>query len=127
MIDLQCVTTMPLYDTNSILTCTDDFQALNHHILLKYAIFGPIRAQKREFRPKFSINQMMIDLKCVTTMSYYDMNSILPYIDDFSALNHRFLLKYAILGPFGAQKRGFGPKFNIGQMLIDLDHKYVII
>ena len=88
MIDLQCVTTMPFYDTNSILTCTDDFQALNHHILLKYAIFGPIWTQKRGFGPKFSIKQMMIDLKCVTAMSYNDMNSIFPYRDDFSALNH---------------------------------------
>ena len=70
---------------------------------------------------------MMIDLQCVTTMPLYDTNSILTCTDDFQALNHHILLKYAILGPFGAQKRGFGPKFNIGQMLIDLDHNYVII
>ena len=28
MFDLKCVTTMPYYDPNSILTCIDDFQAL---------------------------------------------------------------------------------------------------
>ena len=63
---------------------------------------------------------MMFDLKCVTTMSNYDMNTILPNIDDFSPLNRRFLLKYDILGLIWAQKRRFGPKFSIKQMMIDL-------
>ena len=88
IIDLKCVTTMSYNDMNSILPYIDDFAALNHRFLLKYAILGPIWAQKREFGPKFSIGQMLIDLKYITTMSLYDRHSFLPYIDDFPALLH---------------------------------------
>ena len=86
---------------------------------MKYANLGPIWAQKRGFGPKFNIGQMLIDLKYITTMSLYDRHSLLPYIDDFPALLHRYLLKCVILGPIWAQKRGFGPKFSIGQMMVD--------
>ena len=57
---------------------------------------------------------MMVDIRYITNMSKYHQNPLSPYIDDLTALNHRYLLKYAIFGQIWAQKRGFGPKFRIG-------------
>lgn len=51
----------------------DDFPALVHRFLRKYAIFGAIEAQKQGLGPKFSIEKMVIDLKYVKAMYYYDM------------------------------------------------------
>ena len=96
MIDLIIVTGMSKFLKNSILPHVDDFSALIHRYLLKYAILGLLWVQKREFGPKFRIGPLMIDFILVTGVPKFLKNSILPYVDDVSALIYRFLLKNAL-------------------------------
>ena len=49
---------------------------------------------------------MMVDIRYITYMSKYHQNPLSPYIDDFSAVNHPYLFRYAILGPILVQKWG---------------------
>ena len=39
---------------------------------------------------------------------------------NITALNNRYLLKYAIFGQILTPKRGFRPKLKIGQVMIDI-------
>ena len=82
---------------------------------MKYAIFGPIWAQKWGFGPKFGVGQMMVDIRYVTNVSKYRQNPLSPSIDDLTALNHRYLLKYAIFGPIWAQNGDLGPYLGLDE------------
>ena len=61
----------------------------------------------------------MIDFILVTGISKFVKNTILPYVDDFSALFRRFISKNSLFSLNWAKKGGFGPKFSIGFTLID--------
>ena len=62
----------------------------------------------------------MVDFILVTGILKYVKNTISPYVDDFSALFRRFISKNSLFSLNWAKKGGFGPKFSIGLIMIDI-------
>ena len=75
-------------------------------------------AQKREFKPKYSIEPVMNDLMSVTHTPEFLKNTISPYLHDVSALFRRYTSKNSLFSLNWTKKGVFYP-FSVGLAMIN--------